>query len=239
MPCQVDAHCHLWTVSRGDYGWLDPGNPDLKPITRDFGFDDLLAADGRTETCKRVVVQAAPTVAETSFLLDLAARYNDIVGVVGWVDLSRKDAPEILSELAANPCFKGVRPMLQDIADVDWITTQPRADAIGALIDHKLSFDALVLPQHLQALHRFATANPVLPIVIDHAAKPALTAGIADPRHRLWRDGMMRLAHDTSACCKLSGLLTELAPEQRAHARDHHRGGSVGVVWACAADVGV
>ncbi len=221
MPHQIDAHCHLWTVSRGDYGWLDPQNAALKPIARDFGFDDLVAADGRQEPCKRVLVQAAPTVAETEFLLGLAARHPDIAAVVGWVDLSGKDAAQTLSHLAANPAFKGVHPMLQDISDLDWITTQPRRDALAALVDHKLTFDALVLPQHLQALHRFANANPDLPIVIDHAAKPALAADRSDPRHKMWRDGMARLAQDTPACCKLSGLLTELAPEQRAQARDH------------------
>ncbi|WP_415182540.1 amidohydrolase family protein [Phaeovulum sp.] len=221
MSCQVDAHCHLWTLSRGDYGWLDPQNPALKPIARDFGFGDLVAADGRSENTKRVVVQAAPTVAESVFLLNLATRHRDIAAVVGWVDLSGEDAPKILSELATDPRFKGVRPMLQDIANVDWITTQPRPDAIAALVEYRLTFDALVLPQHLQALHRFATANPDLPIVIDHAAKPALGAGASDPRHGLWRDGMRRLAQGTNACCKLSGLLTELAPEQRANAREH------------------
>ncbi|MDN5786180.1 amidohydrolase, partial [Pseudorhodobacter sp.] len=194
MPYQVDAHCHLWTLSRGDYGWLDPTNPDLKPIVRDFGFADLLAADGSTEHCQRVLVQAAPTVDETVFLLGLAARHDDIAAVVGWVDLGREDAAHTLSELAAHPRFKGVRPMLQDIADVDWITTQPRPDAIAALTEHKLTFDALVLPQHLQALHRFANGNPDLPIVIDHAAKPALAAATSDLRHKLWRDGMMRMA---------------------------------------------
>ena len=67
----------------------------------------------------------------------------------------------------------------------------------------------------------FATDNPDLPIVIDHAAKPALDAELSDLRHKLWRDGMLRLAQDTAVCCKFSGLLTHLAPAQRADARDH------------------
>lgn len=215
MAWHIDAHCHLWTVSRGDYGWLDPNKPALKPIARDFGLQDLRAADGRTEPCGRVLVQAAPTVEETEFLLGLAAQHAEIVAVVGWVDLACADAAKTLARLARATAFKGVRPMLQDIADVDWITTAPRADALAALAEHSLTFDALVLPQHLQALHRFATANPDLPIVIDHAAKPALAADPSDARHTLWREGMKLLAQDTQACCKLSGLLTELSPAQQ------------------------
>src|SRR5437899_1531212 len=35
---RIDAHHHLWTLSRGDYGWL---TPDLAPIYRDFRLPDL------------------------------------------------------------------------------------------------------------------------------------------------------------------------------------------------------
>jgi L-fuconolactonase len=221
MAQQIDAHCHLWTMSRGDYGWLDAHNPNLKPIARDFELADMVAADGRDAPCDRVLVQAAPTVAETEFLLGLAAQHSEIVAVVGWVDLSSADAAMTLTRLAKDAAFKGVRPMLQDIADVDWITIAPRADALSALAKHNLTFDALVLPQHLQALHRFAIANPDLPIVIDHAAKPAFSADPSDARHKLWRDGMKQLAQDTQVCCKLSGLLTELSPAQRLNPAKH------------------
>ncbi len=218
MPDRVDSHCHLWSLDRGDYGWLDPSDPVLAPIARDFDIADLNAADNSGGTCARIVVQAAPTVDETGFLLRQAAGHDDIAGVVGWVDLSDARAAKKLEHLARDTAFKGVRPMLQDIPDVDWINTQPRADAIAALIDHKLTFDALVLPQHLEGLLRFALGYPDLPIVIDHGAKPALSADRDDPRHAMWRDGMSRLAAETGARCKLSGLLTELAPSQRADA---------------------
>ena len=114
---RVDAHHHVWRLERGDYGWLQP-TPRLAPIYRDFTLDDLrpsLAAAGIDAT---VLVQAAPTIAETRFLLDVAQASQGLVrGVVGWVDLAAPDAPATLSALAANPLLKSIRPMLQDLDD--------------------------------------------------------------------------------------------------------------------------
>jgi len=35
---RIDSHQHYWDPVRGDYGWL---TPDLKPLYRVFGSDDL------------------------------------------------------------------------------------------------------------------------------------------------------------------------------------------------------
>ena len=49
--------------------------------------------------------------------------------------------------------------------------------------------------------------HPDLPVVIDHGAKPLIAQGVMRP----WADDMARLARDTGALCKLSGLATEAA----------------------------
>jgi L-fuconolactonase len=214
MTGRVDSHCHLWRLDRGDYGWLDAANPKLAPIARDFDLADLAAVCDPAGLSQVVAVQAAPTVAETRYLLDLAASSPRIAGVVGWVDLSCNEAVRDIETFGQSAAFKGVRPMLQDIADAAWITTAPRPEAIAALVHAGLRFDALVLPQHLEPLLQFAQNNPSLPIVIDHAAKPVLAAPSDDPRHAMWREGMQKLAANTNVCCKISGLLTELSPAQ-------------------------
>jgi L-fuconolactonase len=214
MQGRVDSHCHLWRLDRGDYGWLDANNPKLAPIARDFDVADLTAPCVSAGITQTIVIQAAPTTDESDYMLSLASDAPLIAGVVGWVDLSSADAVRQIQRLGENTLFKGIRPMLQDIADVDWITTMPRADAMAALKSSGLRFDALVLPQHLKPFLRFAQAHPDLPIVIDHAAKPALAASADDPRHDMWREGMQRLAKETSACCKISGLLTEMSARQ-------------------------
>lgn len=198
----IDAHCHFWRLDRGDYGWLEGEGGSLAPIRRDFLPADY-PADARL-----IVVQAAPTLAETDFLLSLAAHDPRIAGVVGWADLSDPEAPEALALRAANPLFKGVRPMLQDITETDWLTARALPGVLDALPSLGLRFDALVTVRHLPMMAGFAKRHADLPLVIDHAAKPQ-PGGFDE-----WRDGLRALAAIPHVHCKLSGLLTELTSGQ-------------------------
>src|SRR5204862_7848109 len=115
---RIDSHQHFWTLARGDYGWL---TPTLAPIHRDFGAADLAPLLARHKTERSILVQAAPTVAETKFMLDLAARTPFVAGVVGWVDFEATNAPDVIAELASDRLLVGLRPMVHDIADDDWL----------------------------------------------------------------------------------------------------------------------
>ena len=200
---RVDAHHHVWRLDRGDYGWLTPA---LAPIYRDFGLDDFrphLRAFGIDHT---VLVQAAPTVAETEFLLDVAAGSAGLVrGVVGWADLASPDAVPTLARLARNPLLKSIRPMLHDLADPDWIAHPAVQEALAALPQLGLRFDALVKSAQLPALLRMVERNADLDIVIDHGAKPPIAARGWQP----WAQQMEALAAHPRVHCKLSGLVTE------------------------------
>jgi L-fuconolactonase len=214
MP-RIDAHQHFWQPARGDYGWLAVDDPLLAPLQRDFLPADLAPALRAHEIASTVLVQAAPSVAETEFMLGLAARHDFVGGVVGWVDLAADAAPAQIERLAKRPALKGVRPMLQDLADADWIAHAPRPEAVRALLAHGLRFDALVKPPNLPALRRFVAAWPQLPVVIDHAAKPPLSCGWDEPAMQAWRRDMAALAGYPQISCKLSGLLTEMAAADR------------------------
>ena len=218
MPERIDSHHHFWRPARGDYGWLRPDLPALAPLVRDVlpaEFEPLLTQHRVAQT---VLVQAAPTEAETDFLLGLAQQHRLIAGVVGWVDLARVDSVKTLTRWAADPRLKGVRPMLQDLADTHWIAHAPPPAVVHTMIDLGLRVDALVVPQHLAPLLRFVDRWPGLPVVIDHAAKPQLAAGWNAPWTTLWRLGLAELAQRPNVYCKFSGLLTECAPVARRQA---------------------
>ncbi|MFJ5368934.1 amidohydrolase family protein [Bosea sp. CER48] len=202
---RIDSHQHFWRLGRGDYGWLTPA---LKPLHRDFEPGDLaplLAGHGIAST---ILVQAAPTEAETRFLLDLAATTPFIAGVVGWTDFEAADAPARIAALAADPLLVGLRPMVQDIPDPGWLARPGLAPAFAALKQHGLVFDALVKPPQIPALLALLERETALPVVIDHGAKPDLTgADLA-----AWRGGIAALAARPNTACKLSGLVTEAGP---------------------------
>ena len=212
---RTDAHQHFWRIARGDYAWLRADDPGVAPLVRDFLPDalaPLLRAHGVTRT---VLVQATESVAETEFLLALAAEHDFVAGVVGWVDLADTNAAATLDRLATDARLKGVRPMLQDLPADDWIVDAPRPDALRALQRLGLRFDALVKPRRLEPLARFARAWPGLPVVIDHAAKPPLASAWNDAAMQAWRREMAALAALPHVACKISGLLTELSPADR------------------------
>lgn len=202
MTRRIDAHQHFWLLSRGDYGWLTPA---LGPIHRDFLPEDLEPLIRSAGVSGTVLVQAAPTEAETHFMLSLARDHAFIEAVVGWVDFEAADAPARIASLAADPKLRGLRPMIQDLPDDDWMLRPDLDAAFRALIRHGLVFDALVLPRHLASLSALLARYPGMRTIIDHCAKPAIAAGdIAG-----WARDMRRLAAETDAFCKLSGLVTE------------------------------
>jgi L-fuconolactonase len=209
---RIDAHQHFWRRARGDYRWLTPDQPALAPLLRDFEPPDLQPLLARHGIGQTVLVQAADSVAETEFLLGLAAEQAFVGGVVGWVDLAQAESVQVLHRLARHAKFKGVRPMLQDLADAQWIAHAPHDGAVQALLELGLRFDALVKPPQLPGLLHFLSRWPALPVVVDHAAKPPLALGWNDPSVQAWREMLLRVARHPRVCCKLSGLVTEMAP---------------------------
>jgi len=202
MSARVDAHQHFWRLDRGDYGWLTPA---LAPIYRDFLPEHLAPHLTQAGIGSTVLVQAAATVEETRFMLDLARDHPFIAGVVGWVDFESDDVADTIDALAADTALVGLRPMIQDIPDTEWMLEEKLAPAFEAMIDHGLVFDALVLPRHLPALLELTARYPDLAMVLDHGAKPPIAGGDIGP----WKQAITELARSTPMACKLSGLVTE------------------------------
>lgn len=202
----IDSHQHVWRLERGDYHWM---SPDLAPLYRDYGPEDLAPLLARHGIARTILVQAAATVAETEFMLAVAARTPFVAGVVGWAEFADPDAPAAIARLAADPLLVGLRPMVQDIPDDDWLVRPDLGPAFRALAAHGLVLDALVFPRHLSRLLVVLDRHPDLPVVVDHGAKPAIAERRLDP----WRADMAAVAARPGTVCKLSGLVTEARPD--------------------------
>lgn len=198
----IDAHQHYWTLARGDYNWLTPA---LGPIYRDFGPEDLSPLLARHGIARTILVQAAPTEAETAFLLKIAAGTESVAGVVGWCDFEAPDAADRIARLSGNPLLVGLRPMVHDIPDEGWLARPALSPAFAALIAHDLVFDALLRPQHIAPLLTMLDRHPQLAVVVDHAAKPDLVSGAI----ARWREDIAAVAARPQTFCKISGLVTE------------------------------
>ena len=202
---RIDAHQNFWRLSRGDYGWLDES---LGPIHRDFLPDDLAPLLSEAGVDRTILVQAAPTSEETDFILALAQATPFVAGVVGWADFEAPDAAQRIAERAGRPSLLGLRAMIQDLPQTDWMLSPAITPAIEAVTAAGLRFDALVKPLHLPVLLTFARRHPALRIVIDHGGKPDIAAG----EYAGWAHDIAALAREPNIVCKLSGLVTEAAP---------------------------
>jgi L-fuconolactonase len=201
---RIDAHHHLWTLARGDYSWLTQA---LAPIYRDFALPDLAPHLLKAGIEGTILVQAAPTEAETMFLLDVAKQAEVVRGVVGWTDFDAANGEARIEALASRELLVGLRPMVQDIDDDDWLLRPALAPLLSAMAKADLVFDALVLPRHLPRLLQVVDRHPDLTFVLDHCGKPPLATGEIET----WRGDIALLAKRPNIVCKLSGLVTEAA----------------------------
>jgi L-fuconolactonase len=202
----IDAHQHFWSLDRGDYHWL---TLDMALLYRDFGPAELAPFLQRHGIGGTVLVQAAATVAETEYMLAIAAATDFVKGVVGWIDFESTTGPAEINRLAEHPKLKGFRPMIQDIPDPEWMLRAAVGPAMAHLQHLGLSFDALVKPRHLEPLRRFLPLYPELGVVIDHGAKPDIAGGQFDD----WARELRKIARNDHVYCKISGLVTEAGPD--------------------------
>jgi L-fuconolactonase len=202
----IDAHQHFWNPSRGDYYWM--AGEGAKPIRRIIMPKDIephLKAHGIDKT---VLVQAAPTIHETEFMLGIADSTDFVAKVVGWVDFENRDDLKQLARLKNHPKFAGVRPMIQDLADPEWMHRDDVEWAFEAIVDLDLTFDALGFPIHLDPFRRLFDRYPTMRTVIDHCMKPVIREDQFEP----WAQKMLAIALHTPVFCKLSGIATEAKP---------------------------
>jgi L-fuconolactonase len=205
---RIDAHQHFWAIGANGHSW--PG-PDLPAIHRDFLPDDLAPLLDGAGIAASVLVQSQPNDADTDWLLTLAEATPRVAAVVGWVDVKAANAASRIAALAARPKLRGFRPMLQDLP-AGWILDPAAADALAAMEQHRLVFDALIRPAHLGDIAVLATRHPDLRIVVDHAAKPVIAGGTGIAA---WARDLTALARTPNVQCKLSGLVTEAAADWR------------------------
>lgn len=197
-----DSHHHLWKFNKKDYAWMDGSMAILR---KDYLPGDLkpqLLAAGVEGT---VVVQARQKLEETAWLLDLAEKNDFIKGVVGWVDLLSEDLDAQLEKFASHPKLVGVRHVIHDEEDDDFMLGSEFIRGIGQLATYDLSYDLLIFPKHLKNACKLVSMFPEQRFVLDHIAKPLINAGIVDP----WKDDIIKLASCPNVWCKISGMVTE------------------------------
>jgi len=197
----LDTHVHFWKYDPKRDAWIDDS---MMTIRRDFGPADLREASRGLSVEGFIAVQADPSVAETDFLLGLAAATPEIRGVVGWLDLCGPGLTGQLERYTENPALKGLRHIVQ-AEPPGYMDRSDFRKGIAALRNYGLSYDILIYAPQLEEACRLARDFPNQAFVLDHLGKPNVREG----RLAQWKSGLEKLAEAPNCCCKLSGLVTE------------------------------
>jgi L-fuconolactonase len=198
----IDAHHHLWKYNSSDYGWMDDSMEVLKKDYLPSRLARLLTDSGVSGT---VVVQARQILEETEWLLKMADEFPFIRGVVGWVDLRSGDLKTQLEIYAAHPRMSGVRHVIHDEPDEDFMLRPAFLKGMEVLQEYGLTYDLLLFPQHLKNALRLVRRFPGTRFVLDHMSKPPIRSGRIHP----WKEDIMALAGQPNVWCKVSGMVTE------------------------------
>lgn len=203
---RIDAHHHFWRYSPAEYGWI---NDRMQLLRGDFLPAGLKPLLDRAGVKGAIAVQARQTLEETRWLLSLAEdETNDATwmkGVVGWAPIAAADFQEVLADLKQNKKLKGLRHLIQDEPDNQFILHDAFNRGIHALQHTGLVYDIVIHARHLPQTLRFVGRHPHQSFVLDHCAKPPILSGELEP----WTTQMRELAKRPNVCCKLSGLPTE------------------------------
>ena len=199
---RLDAHNHFWNYDPQKHSWI---NDEMSVIKRDFAPADLKTLLHQTGLDGTVAVQADQTEAETEFLLKLAEKNDFIKAVVGWVDLRAENINERLSHYARYEKLVGVRHVVQEEPDLNFMLREDFQRGLSLLKDFGLTYDVLIFPIQLDAAIETVRRHPRQKFVLDHIAKPLIKHGKIEG----WKEKIQLLSSFDNVTCKISGMVTE------------------------------
>lgn len=199
---RIDAHQHFWRFNEAEYGWISAHWPILR---EDYLPIQLRSHLQRHGFAGSIAVQARQTLEESDWLLELGEQNDDVLGVVGWVDLCDERVEAEIERLSVRSKFKGVRHIVQDEPDDRFLLRPEFVRGVRLLSQYELVYDVLVYPRQLPAAVEFCKLVPEQSFVLDHIAKPHVPSRELEP----WARHLRALAALPNVTCKVSGLITE------------------------------
>jgi L-fuconolactonase len=205
----VDAHVHFWNPTELHYPWL-AGRPALD---RAFLPTDYRAATGTLSIAKILFVEAncaaAEALREVELVERLAREEPRFAAIVAFADLTDTHSlGATLDRLARSPMVRGIRHNIQG-QPAGFCLQRAYVDGVREVGRRGLTFDLCATHDQLGEVARLVDRCPDTRFVLDHCGKPPIRDRLLEP----WRSNVAALAAQTRVYCKLSGLLTEAAPD--------------------------
>tara|TARA_B100001029_G_scaffold114371_1_gene94587 strand:+ start:1513 stop:2346 length:834 start_codon:yes stop_codon:yes gene_type:complete len=198
----IDSHQHFWNYDPIRDIWIDNSMAVLK---RNFLPKDLkkIYQINSIEGC--VAVQADQSEEETIFLLDQASKNNFIKGVIGWLDIKSSKLNDLLSYYTKYPAFKGLRHIVQNEKDVNFMLKSDFQRGLSFLEEYNLTYDILINAHQMDQAIKMVKKNPNQIFILDHIGKPKISKNVDST----WIKNINELSLNENVFCKISGLVTE------------------------------
>ncbi|MCC7264313.1 MAG: amidohydrolase family protein [Candidatus Latescibacteria bacterium] len=203
MAPRIDTHQHFWNLAKVEYPWL---KPEFGPLYRTYEPAELQPQLRAAGIEKTVLVQSANSAEDTVAMLTQADLCDWIGAVVGWVPLLDPEATQrALERYTRHPKFRGVRHLIHDEPDPDWVVQERVIEGLKVLAAFGVPYEVVAIyPKHLGHVPTLAEKVPGLTLIIDHLAKPPIKDGQLDG----WARMMQAAAAYPQVHAKVSGLNT-------------------------------
>lgn len=198
----IDSHHHFWKYDPVEYDWIDDS---MKVIRKDFLPENLKTTIQEAGVDGLISVQARQSVEETDWLIGMAQQNEFIKGVVGWLPLIQDDIEKYLEKYVDEKKLKGVRHVIQEESDPEFMLRKDFNHGISLLKKYSLVYDILIVERQLPNTIRFVDQHPDQVFVLDHIAKPLIGSNELSP----WKENIQEFARRENVNCKISGMVTE------------------------------
>ena len=198
----IDSHQHFWNYDPIKDSWIDHSMSVLK---KDFLPKELKEIYEINSVDGCISVQADQSEDETIFLLNQASKNTFIKGIVGWLDIKSPKLDESLSFYSKNHIFKGLRHIVQDEKENDFMLNSDFQRGLNCLNRYSLTYDILIKHHQMNQTLKMVQKNPNQIFILNHIGKPNILKKV-DP---LWKKNIIKLSSYDNVYCKVSGLVTE------------------------------
>ena len=199
---KIDSHHHFWKYDPHTYSWMDE---KMEVLKIDYQPADLKKEIAEAGIDGVVSVQADQSLRETDDLLEHARTNDYILGVVGWFPLADNKVRDLFDKYSNNELLKGVRHVVQDEPDDNFILDDQFNRGVSLLKDYNWVYDILIYERQLGPSIQFVDRHPEQIFVLDHIAKPRIGDSAMEP----WKAQMYEISKRENVSCKLSGIATE------------------------------
>ena len=147
---KIDSHHHFWKYDPHTYSWM---NDKMDILKVDYQPADLKKEIAEVGIDGVVSVQADQSLRETDDLLEHAKVNDFILAVVGWLPLADENVRDLMDKYADNSLLKGIRHVVQDEPDDDFILGEQFNRGVSLLKEYNWVYDILIYERQLRSIH--------------------------------------------------------------------------------------